>query len=158
MASTSAGGGLSLFTGSQTGSFALQAVPSPPPFPTHLDPTAMYDSDAHLEQVRFRPWTLTHFFPSLSDSARGGHEDIVRCIEQTDANTSTGIVWSGGEDGRVVAWSLRGEESTPGLGATATSAAMPAKVDAIKFEGVDVGNGHAAAGRRGTASPRHRPY
>lgn len=92
------------------------------------------------------------FFPSLSDSAQGGHEDIVRCVEVDSGN---GALWSGGEDGKVVAWNVRDaqDQSTPGVGSSSeTMIASP--LDSARVGG-------AGTSRRTGVTPtgnRFKPY
>lgn len=174
--------GLSLFTGSQSGAFSLVQVPSPAPFPGS---EGSYDADAHLRTVCAQPWTLTHLFPGEADSARGGHSDIVRCVEYEAGSASQpALLWSGGEDGKLVVWRVGEgeEESGPGIGFVGASVGdgtgmgmgmgstgKTSVMDEVSF----AGNSAGAAGRRSGFSPgvrggsgaaagggggRYRPY
>ncbi|CAO1627961.1 unnamed protein product [Sympodiomycopsis kandeliae] len=105
----SSSGGLEVFTGDQSGSFSLISLPNPPPF----NPNS-FDLDTRVKEITTtQQWTLTSYFPSIIDSAQGGHSDIVRCI---DVDYTNQVMWTGGEDGKIVTWNLKADqEATPGL-------------------------------------------
>lgn len=142
-----------MFVGDQSGSFALLNVPSPLPLPSP------FDLDEHLKRITStQRWTLQAFFPSLSDSAQGGHEDIVRCVQVDEFSPS--VLWSGGEDGKVVAWDVGdgSTQSTPGTGAGAATMATP-----LEQTRVGGGGGGGASSRRNGGTPmgtssRYKPY
>lgn len=145
-------GGLKLFTGDQAGAFSLLHIPSPPPLPP-----SPFDLDVHRNHITStQNWTLQVFFPSLSDSAQGGHEDIVRCIQVDEA---AGVLWSGGEDGRIVAWNIADvqQQSTPGV--AGTSLAVP--VDQTWATAGSSGASTPSSTRRSGGTPsgsRYKPY
>ncbi|CAO1617550.1 unnamed protein product [Parajaminaea phylloscopi] len=167
--------GLCIAGGDQAGAFSLISVPEPPsPF--------CGDPIEQSKAARALPWTVEAFFPSLSDSARGGHEDIVRALVMEDVRPAAGgatvdsgtrsLVWSGGEDGKIVLWDVSaaatGGEKDAGTGhmSPLPEAGIPSRRQAdVGPSGL--GRSAAGVGRRGGgpgpspgagAGGRFKPY
>lgn len=164
-------GGLCVVAGDQSGAFSLISVPeAPAPF--------CGDPQRQEAAAKVRPWTLDAFFPSKSDSVRGGHEDIVRAVVLEDVPTgsdddgkdATSLVWSGGEDGRIVLWDMTTAARGVSSGGNECLSAFPRLV-AVGRRTDDMapmfGRSSGPPGRRGayaSASPgvgnggRFKPY
>lgn len=152
-------GGLNLIGGDQSGAMSLISIPRAPE-------TFGGDPQKQETMAKSQPWSLQAFFPSLADSAKGGHDDIVRAIIVEDVGQGAGgqsLVWSGGEDGRVSVWDVSASADS------ATQEFSPLSSLSSNLDGKRAPDVPGRGGRRGfagsaSASPgvgngsRFKPY